>query len=228
MELTQKCGMKKHTSTYKYFDQFSLRRFDIKRGGLSINQQSILSDLILLDPFHYGVIKWEHFLCHWSFVRGIHQSPLIPLTMASDVELWCFLWSALERKAEQTIEMLMIWDAIALIMTSIWCVATKIWHPHILGFIHMIPKYSKYSKWQSYNILICIGSLSVIAEAKYDLSSVRSSDIHLSAILQEISQPSVTEISWKLLISFFFKPPRGQWVNYIPEKTLRCNYSSLP
>ena len=25
---------------------------------------------------HDGVIKWKHFSCHWSFVRGIHRSPV--------------------------------------------------------------------------------------------------------------------------------------------------------
>ena len=35
---------------------------------------------------HDGVIKWKHFPCHrW-----------IPCTKASDMELWCFLWSAPE------------------------------------------------------------------------------------------------------------------------------------
>ena len=40
-----------------------------------------------------------------------------------------------------------------------------------------------------------------------DLLSVRSTDIHLSAISQEIVQPSITKISLKI----FFKSPRGQW-----------------
>ena len=43
----------------------------------------------------------------------------IPPTKASDTELWCFLCSALEQTAEQTIETLVIWDAIALIMTPL-------------------------------------------------------------------------------------------------------------
>ena len=43
----------------------------------------------------------------------------IPLTKASDAELWCFLWSAPEQTVEQTIETPVIWDAIALIMTSV-------------------------------------------------------------------------------------------------------------
>ena len=43
------------------------------------------------------------------------------LTKASDVELWCCLWSSPEQTAEQTIETAVIWDAVALIMTSLWC-----------------------------------------------------------------------------------------------------------
>ena len=36
------------------------------------------------------------------------------LTKASDVELWCFLWSALDQTVDQTIEALVICDAISL------------------------------------------------------------------------------------------------------------------
>ena len=42
----------------------------------------------------------------------------IPLKKASDAELWCFLSSALEQAVNQTTETPVIWDAIALIMTS--------------------------------------------------------------------------------------------------------------
>ena len=53
------------------------------------------------------------------FVRGIHQSPVIPLTKASDAELWCFLWSMPEQTVEQTIDTPVIWEAIASITTSL-------------------------------------------------------------------------------------------------------------
>ena len=43
----------------------------------------------------------------------------IILTKVSDAELWCFLWSAPEQTIEQTIEISVIWDTIALIMTSL-------------------------------------------------------------------------------------------------------------
>ena len=45
----------------------------------------------------------------------------IPLTKARDVELWCVFCSAPEWTDEQTLTMLVIWDAIAPIMTSLWC-----------------------------------------------------------------------------------------------------------
>ena len=67
---------------------------------------------------------WIHISAHdhkdiikWPFVRGIHW--WIPLTKASDAELWCFLWSVLEQMVVQTLEMLVIWDTITLIMMSL-------------------------------------------------------------------------------------------------------------
>ena len=44
----------------------------------------------------------------------------IPLTKASDAEPKSFLRSAPEQTVEQTMETLVIWDAKALIMTSLW------------------------------------------------------------------------------------------------------------
>ena len=43
----------------------------------------------------------------------------IPLTKASDADLWCFLWCAPEQVVEQTNESPVIWDAIALNVTSL-------------------------------------------------------------------------------------------------------------
>ena len=44
-----------------------------------------------------------------------------PLTKSSEAEAWEFLWSAPEQTVEQTIETPLIWDAIALIMTLLYC-----------------------------------------------------------------------------------------------------------
>ena len=62
------------------------------------------------------VIKWKYFPRYWPFVM------VIPLTISSDAELWCFLWSAPEQTVEQTIKTLVIWDAIVIIMTSLLCI----------------------------------------------------------------------------------------------------------
>ena len=43
----------------------------------------------------------------------------IPIIKASDAEFWCFMSFAPEWMVEQTIETPVIWDAIALIMTSL-------------------------------------------------------------------------------------------------------------
>ena len=68
---------------------------------------------------------WRHpmrtFSALLALCEGNHRSPVDSLTKASDAELWCFLWSAPEQTVEQTIVTPMIWDAIALIMTSLQC-----------------------------------------------------------------------------------------------------------
>ena len=58
----------------------------------SIAQVPVL--VYIRDPnfghHHDDVIKWKHFPCYWPFMRGIHRSRWMPLTEASDADLWCF------------------------------------------------------------------------------------------------------------------------------------------
>ena len=61
----------------------------------------------------------QRFPRYWPFVRGIYRSPMDSPKKASDVELWCLLWSAPEQTIEQTIETPVNEDVIALIMTII-------------------------------------------------------------------------------------------------------------
>ena len=69
---------------------------------------------------HDDVIKWTHVPRSWPFVKGIHRSQVNSTgSKASDAELWYFRWSAPELRVVQTIETPVIWDAIALIMTSL-------------------------------------------------------------------------------------------------------------
>ena len=66
---------------------------------------------------------WRHqmetFCVTGPFVRGIHRSPVNPLT-SSDAELWWhyILWAAPQQTVEKTIEAPVIWDAPAFIITS--------------------------------------------------------------------------------------------------------------
>ena len=61
---------------------------------------------------------WRHQMETFSALLALCEgNPTV--TRASDAELWCVLSSAPEQTAKQTIGTLVIWDAIALIMTSL-------------------------------------------------------------------------------------------------------------
>ena len=76
-----------------------------------------MSSLFLMWYLHDDVIKWKHFRVTGPLWGQCHRQ--IPPTKASDAELWCFLWSPPEQTVEQTTETLVIWDAIAFLMTSL-------------------------------------------------------------------------------------------------------------
>ena len=72
-----------------------------------------------MDALGLGdVIKWKHFRVTGPLWGEFPSHQWIPLTMASDAERSCFLWSAPEQTTGQTIETPVISDAITLIMTS--------------------------------------------------------------------------------------------------------------
>ena len=137
-----------------------------------------------INTIHYDVIKWKRFPRYYSFVRGIHQWPVVSPTQrlpwwppagcnnalmylliftmnfcyglllcsvgnktyyllllpkTSGAKLWCFLWSALEQKIEQTVETPVIWDAIAPIMTTLQWTTPKWMRKQ---FTKTVPKFS--------------------------------------------------------------------------------------
>ena len=67
---------------------------------------------------HDDVIKWNVFRVADPLLGESTGHWWIPLTKASDAELWCFVWYAPVQTVQQTIETPVIWDAISLIMTS--------------------------------------------------------------------------------------------------------------
>ena len=63
----------------------------------------------------------------------------IPLTKASDAELWCFLWSAPEQMFEWTIETLVSWDVIAPSIASLWWShGTELRNHWVRQYIHVL------------------------------------------------------------------------------------------
>ena len=110
------CDLRRHRAHY---DVTVMR---ISRHGIDITGY----EGARVHVFHAGgfqryadVIKWKHVLRYWPSVRESIGHWWIPLTKASDAELWRFLWSAFEQTVEQTIGTPVIWDAIAFIMTSL-------------------------------------------------------------------------------------------------------------
>ena len=61
--------------------------------------------------YHDDVIKWKHFPRYRLFCAGNS-------TVTSDAELWCFLWSTPEPTVDKIIKTSVIWDAVALVLTS--------------------------------------------------------------------------------------------------------------
>ena len=82
-------------------------------------QDPIWSRSLNINMLPDDLIKWKYFPSYWPFVSGIHRSTMDSRQKASDAELWYLLWSAPEQTVEQKIETLVIWDTIALIMTSL-------------------------------------------------------------------------------------------------------------
>ena len=81
-------------------------------------QERGIKHAILNTTCHDDVIKWKHFPRYWPFVRGIRRSSVnSPHTKDSDAEVWYFLWWAWTNGWVNVVR-LVIWDAIAPIMTS--------------------------------------------------------------------------------------------------------------
>ena len=70
-------------------------------------------------PVRDDVIKWKHCPRYWPLWGESTGGRRIPLTKASGAELWWFLWCAPEQTAKQTVDMLVTWDIITLIITPL-------------------------------------------------------------------------------------------------------------
>ena len=138
--------------------------------------------------YHDDVIKGKHFprYCFLRLESTGHR--WIPLIKASDAEqLWCFLWSASEHTIEQTIEMPVIWDAIAIITSH--CNDWRLW-----------TRYWLVAWWHPAITLTNIDSLSTVASLKAKSNSLQNTE--------QVHQNASKNIIWKIssIVS------RPQWV----------------
>ena len=117
----ENCGEPKHSVViYKTRNSLALCSVTKKNTGMTRLIHTI--GWGKQGPVHYAMMTSSI----WNIIRvtGLLCGEFtghrwIPLTRASDAELWYILWSALEQTVEQAIETPVIWDAIALIMTSL-------------------------------------------------------------------------------------------------------------
>ena len=103
------------------FKRFGINITHIESGSSWHRNTCNIDEVVPRSTFtnHDDVIKWKHFCVTGLLCGEFTGDRWIPHTKASDAELWCFLSSAHEPTVEQTIETLVIWDATALIMTSL-------------------------------------------------------------------------------------------------------------
>ena len=67
-----------------------------------------------------GIAWWRHQMEAFSaLLAPCAVTGEFPITKASDTELWYFLWATPEQTAEQIIDAPVVWDAMALVMTSL-------------------------------------------------------------------------------------------------------------
>ena len=102
------------------FFSFFFKQFLVKNYAFSVSAKHVIqvamfkATVIIIKSSNGNILHVTGLL--WGESTG---NRWIPLTKASGVELWCFLWSAPEQMVEQTIKMPVIWDTIGLIMSSL-------------------------------------------------------------------------------------------------------------
>ena len=87
--------------------------------GNSMPQSCMRYAVLMMLYYYIRHISWRHTWWRHQMKTLSVCDWWIPLTVASDAELWLYFLSAPEQTFEQTIETLVIWDAITLIMTSL-------------------------------------------------------------------------------------------------------------
>ena len=82
------------------------------------------SDMRCIYWHHNPPVSWwrHEMKAYYALLALCEGNPQVTSgfpSRASDTELWCFLWCEPEQTVEQTVEILVIWDAMALIVTPL-------------------------------------------------------------------------------------------------------------
>ena len=102
-----------HKHTYRHLPTRTIRQDTSSQSGRSLTGTPFLLS-------HMKTSSNGNIFCVTGSLCGEFAGHRwIPFTKASDAELWCFLWSAPEWMVEWTTMRLVIWNIIALIMTSL-------------------------------------------------------------------------------------------------------------
>ena len=174
--------------------------------------------------YHDDVIKWKHFPNYWPFVRGIHRSPVNSphkgqwrgaLTF-SLICVWINGWvnnreAGDLRRCRAHYDVIVTWNYFAGVSEAILTNVDKVTH---CGLVTPYEGRDLDQHWFSEWLVAWWHQ--VITWTNVDLSSLRSSDVHLRSISLEISQPPVNEISLKIIfLRFYWNLPGGPWVNEV-------------
>ena len=114
--LTLKCIPGKYILYKMYVPQIATQRKCATHGKYSVRKWT---SSLPVAPW------WRHQMEIFSSLPALCVGNPPAITKASVVELWCFLWSVPEQMLEQTIETQVFWEAIALIMTSLYCIISQ-------------------------------------------------------------------------------------------------------
>ena len=99
----------------------------LQDSNIRTNWQSYIMLLCLycsmtLELKHDDVRKCRHFLCYWLLCREPHITGGFPSLKTINADVWCLIHCLPEQAIEQTIELLVIYDAMALM----WCPNEKL------------------------------------------------------------------------------------------------------
>ena len=101
-----------HWMLFPFSSQF--QRWNLIWQHTELKPRGAMMPTFIMTSSNWSIFRVTGLLC-----GEFTGNRWIPHTKTGDAELWCFLWSAPEQTVDQTMETPVIWDTIALIMTSL-------------------------------------------------------------------------------------------------------------